>query len=317
MGENHHRGCLLGLAVGDAMGYTVDDKAWEEICEDYGPNGLLGYDLVNGCADVTSYTQLAAFVGNGLLLSLSRGKSDYLRFITLSLREWARNQQFHRDPEKSYCWIAKPKQLRLHHNRDARMLDALRLETLGSPEKPVNMNNAPGALTAAVAIGLFFTPKRMEPAQIGTLAAQTLALTHGDAETFLAGALLAYAIAGILQEPSHPLKEHFLKATEAMDMQFREKFPHPASQLSARIKLAISLAENSNLTPHQAMEQLKCLTGPEVLAGAVCACLISPKDFKKYRKLLLTGVAVMQLDKLIVASAKAYAIVKKANHDCK
>ncbi|MDB7637668.1 hypothetical protein [Ligilactobacillus ruminis] len=45
--------------------------------------------------------------------------------------------------------------------------------------------------------------------------------------------------------------------------------------------------------------------------------LISPKDFKKYRKLLLTSVAVMQLDKLIVASAKAYAIIKKANHDCK
>ena len=44
--------------------------------------------------------------------------------------------------------------------------------------------------------------------------------------------------------------------------------------------------------------------------------LISPKD-KKYRKLLLTSVAVMQLDKLIVASAKAYAIIKKANHDCK
>lgn len=46
-------------------------------------------------------------------------------------------------------------------------------------------------------------------------------------------------------------------------------------------------------------------------------CLIRSKDFKKYRKLLLTGVVVMQLDKLIVASAKAYAIIKKANHDCK
>ena len=25
-------GCLLGMAVGDAMGYTVDKKSWEEIC---------------------------------------------------------------------------------------------------------------------------------------------------------------------------------------------------------------------------------------------------------------------------------------------
>ena len=28
------RGALLGLAVGDAMGYTINDKTWAEICED-------------------------------------------------------------------------------------------------------------------------------------------------------------------------------------------------------------------------------------------------------------------------------------------
>ena len=44
------RGCLLGLAVGDAMGHTVDGKDWQEIQEDYGPKGLLGYDLANGQA---------------------------------------------------------------------------------------------------------------------------------------------------------------------------------------------------------------------------------------------------------------------------
>ena len=68
------RGCLLGMAVGDAMGYTVDSRSWKEIQEDYGPNGLLGYDLVNGYADVTSYTQLAAFTCNGLLLAMTRGQ---------------------------------------------------------------------------------------------------------------------------------------------------------------------------------------------------------------------------------------------------
>ena len=51
--QSSYRGCLLGLAVGDAMGYTVDNRSWQEIQEDYGPNGLLGYDLVNGYADVT------------------------------------------------------------------------------------------------------------------------------------------------------------------------------------------------------------------------------------------------------------------------
>lgn len=41
------RGALLGMAVGDAMGYSVDSRNLEEICRDYGPNGILGYDLVN------------------------------------------------------------------------------------------------------------------------------------------------------------------------------------------------------------------------------------------------------------------------------
>ena len=62
--QTSYRGCLLGLAVGDAMGYTVDDRSLEQIRTDYGPEGLLGYDLVNGYADVSSYTQLAARICN-------------------------------------------------------------------------------------------------------------------------------------------------------------------------------------------------------------------------------------------------------------
>ena len=271
-----YRGCMLGLAVGDAMGCAVDKKSLEQIRADYGPNGLLGYDLVNGCADVTSYTQLAAFVANGLLLAVSRGKSDYLRFVTLSLREWARNQRFHRDPEKSYCWIAKPKCLRLHLNRDARMLDALRFDLLGTVDAPINRNSAPGALTTAVAVGLFFDHRRMEPAQIGTLAAQIVALTHGDPEAFLSAAVLAYSVAGILQEPERPLEEQFLQAAAAMQAQFRDRFAPQADGIAAQIRGAV---EKANNPAEQDMESLECVTCPQVLAGAVYASLVCNGDF--------------------------------------
>ena len=89
--QSSYRGCLLGLAVGDAMGYTVDNRSWQEIQEDYGPNGLLGYDLVNGYADVTSYTQLAAFTCNGLLFGLTRGQmlgkmAPFIKYVGMSSR---------------------------------------------------------------------------------------------------------------------------------------------------------------------------------------------------------------------------------------
>ena len=49
-----YMGCLLGLAVGDAMGFPVDNKSLEQIRQNYGPNGILGYDLANGYADISS-----------------------------------------------------------------------------------------------------------------------------------------------------------------------------------------------------------------------------------------------------------------------
>ena len=54
MGKNldRYRGCLLGLAVGDAMGMPVDDMTLEQIRENYGPNGLLGYDLRSDYAEI-------------------------------------------------------------------------------------------------------------------------------------------------------------------------------------------------------------------------------------------------------------------------
>ena len=110
--QSSYRGCLLGLAVGDAMGYTVDNRSWQEIQEDYGPNGLLGYDLVNGYADVTSYTQLAAFTCNGLLFGLTRGQmlgkmAPFIKYVCMSSREWAASQRPWGRPTRNYCWLLR------------------------------------------------------------------------------------------------------------------------------------------------------------------------------------------------------------------
>ena len=273
------RGCLLGLAVGDAMGYPIDKKSWSEICEDYGPNGLLGYDLVNGCADITSYTQLAAFVCNGLLLGTTRGNMDKLsKYIALSLREWAKSQQFRATAEKTFCWLAQVPEMRRRHCMDTRMLDALSREVLGTPEAPVFRSATPGALTTAVAVGLLFDPERMEYSQVGELGAAAVAFTHGDPEAFLSGAVLAYSIAGILQEPQRPLAQQFFHAAEAMEQQFGQKYSQAAG-ITALVDKAIALSKDAELTPLAAMAILGCTTAAECLAGAIYASVIHPANF--------------------------------------
>ncbi len=277
--QSAYKGCLLGLAVGDAMGFPVDDKLWEDICAEYGPNGLLGYDLRNGSAEVTSYTQIAAYVANALLVALTRGRPGaYVQYITMALKEWAKRQHFPRDPDNSPFWVSKLPQLRKRACKDARMLDALRAETLGETEHAINNAVSAGSLPAAVAVALFFNPKRMEPSEVGSLAADALALTHGNPETFLSGVVLAYALAGILQQPECPLEEQFLQAVSAMQSQFGFRFPQ-ADLVEQRIARAMELAKAQQFTARDGMERLECYTASSCLAGAVYACLTYPDDF--------------------------------------
>lgn len=273
-----YRGCLLGLAVGDAMGYTVSFKSWEEICADYGPNGLLGYDLVNGCAEITAYTHIPAYVCNALLVGITRGRTDEaMEYVRLGLREWVRSQLFYRDPEKSQCWVAQMPNMRKGHCRDLRMVDNLRQGIFGTLQQRTKPNVGPSMLTAAVAIGMFYDSRWLTPRGVGAMGAETVALTHGSDEAFLSGAMIAYMTAGILQDSAMSLREQFLYAASAVEEQFENSYP-TASDVSDAVRRAVQLSKSD--MPHQAaMESLRCRTASECVAGAVYACLASGGDF--------------------------------------
>lgn len=281
--QSAYRGCLLGLAVGDAMGYTVDGRSLAQIREDYGPNGLLGYDLVNGYADVTSYTQLAAFTCNGLLFGLTRGQmqgrmAPFVRYIGLSHREWAAGQRMWGRPAKTYCWLLQQKEMCRRHCMDTWMLDTLSRNTLGTPEEPVNHFNSPGSITAAAGVGLFFDPETMEQEEIDRLGAESVALTHGSPLAFLPGAVVAHLISRCLRDQDIPLPELIGQSVEAL----REQFGHQYGQVDeicALVNQAMALAADETVSQTDAMERLRCETGAQVLAGAVYACLACGSDF--------------------------------------
>ena len=278
-----YRGCLLGMAVGDAMGYTVDSRSWQEIREDYGPHGLLGYDLVNGYADVTSYTQLAAFTCNGLLFGLTRGQmlgkmAPFIKYIGLSSREWAISQRPWGRPGRTYCWLLRKPELCRRHCMDTRMLDTLSREVLGTPETPANNFSSPGGLTSAIGVGLFFHWDRMDQGEIDRLGAEAVALTHGSPTAFLSGAVLTHIISRLLADPEAPLKPLFLEAVEAMKEQFGHQYSQ-AYEIATLVRHAVTYAESPGLGTVEVMERLGCDTAAQVLAGAVYACLSMGKDF--------------------------------------
>ena len=275
------RSALLGLAVGDAMGYTVDRRTLEEIQADYGPGGLLGYDLVNGYADVTSYTQLAAFAANGLLLGLTRWKTQGRRtalsgYIGLAFREWSRSQQFC-EPERNFCWLSTVPELKRRRCMDTRLLDALN-RGVGSMEHPIYRSDSPSNLTAVVPVALLSKLLDLSREEIVSLGAETVALTHGNPEAFLSGAVLTHLLCLFLEEPEMPVPDAIHQTRDAVGLQFGREYSQ-AAYIWELLQYAETLASSDKFSPMEAMERLRCRTAPEVLSGALYACMTCREDF--------------------------------------
>ena len=277
-------GCLVGLAAGDAMGYSVDDRTLAQIRADYGPEGLLGYDLVNGYADISSYTQVAAYVCNGLLLGITHGQmtgamDPYVRYIRLGERDWARTQKYHREPgERIYSWIARSDPLRSRRCMDTLMLDTLNRGRTGTMEEQVNRFQTPGAITAAVPVGLFFDPIHSTREEIQRLGAEAIAITHGNPLAFLPGAALAHIISRLCWDGENDLREVIRETVAMLQTRFAAQY-RQTGEVCQALRMAMSLAVSHNVSEADAMEQLKCDTACTVLAGAVYAVLCHPRNF--------------------------------------
>ena len=281
-----YRGALLGMACGDAMGYTVDSRSWPEIREDYGPNGLLGYDLVNGYAEITSYTQLAAFTGNGLLLGLTRGQmtgrmAPLVKYVAVAGKEWALSQRAWGRPDRNYCWLLTENALCHRHCMDTRMLETLARDytryPLGSPDQPRNNYADPSSLTAAIGVALFCVREDMEQQELDFLAAESVALTHGSPQAFVTAAALAHLMSRVLRTPNSSFR---LLVKETLDT-VRRTYGHKYSgtyELCELVANAAVYASDPTIPGWQVMEKLRCETAPQVLAGAVYAVLVSGGD---------------------------------------
>ena len=71
--QDKFRGCLIGGAAGDALGYEVEFKNEGQIFSRYGERGITEYVLHDGKALISDDTQMTLFTGTGLLLGTTRG----------------------------------------------------------------------------------------------------------------------------------------------------------------------------------------------------------------------------------------------------
>lgn len=70
---NNYIGCLIGGAIGDALGWPVEFDSLSDIKQKYGQDGITDLEIVNNKAEITDDTQMTIFTADGLLKAAIKG----------------------------------------------------------------------------------------------------------------------------------------------------------------------------------------------------------------------------------------------------
>jgi len=278
--KDYYRGCMIGGAVGDALGCPVEFMSFNEIKQKYGDDGIT--DLVigaNGKAKITDDTQMSIFTADGLLRAdtrfCSKGLCSASNIVYNSYLRWLYTiGEVEKEKVQGLLdgWLMEVKELYAVRSPGITCLSALKSGKKGTIEKPINNSKGCGGVMRAAPVGLFCTKE-----SAFRLGCDIAALTHGHPSGYLAAGVLAHIITLIVD--GLEIEEAVLDALEVMsDYNGHE-------ECSLKIQEALELVK-SDISPQEAVKKLgEGWVGDEAIAISLYCALKSKDDFKNALKM--------------------------------
>jgi len=268
-------GCLLGGAVGDALGAPVEFLSLHEIRREYGCDGVTEMEPAYGRRGAfTDDTQMTLFTAEGLIRATIRYNQRgichpasvvhraYLRWLHTQGVSWKRTS-----PDVDFepdGWLITNEVL--HHRRGPgrTCLAALRSGVMGTVERPTNNSKGCGGVMRMAPVGLVAA----DPFDLGS---QCAAITHGHPSGYLAAGAMAVIVSRILG--GHGIEDACRAALE-------ELAEHDGHQETTRaVETAISLAETKPPSPEAVATLGEGWIAEEALAIALY-CALTARDFR-------------------------------------
>lgn len=209
-------GCLLGGAVGDALGAPVEFMSRLEIVDRFGVRGITRYvHAYGGLGTITDDTQMTLFTAEGLLQGWLEGCRDGSTCLVEATRRaylrWLLTQEGDDEAIKAACapgatdggWLLQHRELHSRRGPGATCLAALR-ETRDTGAPVVNDRKGCGGVMRVAPAGLFFwRPEQaisFRPAF--ELGAELAGITHGHPTGQLSAGALAVLVLALVDGAS-------------------------------------------------------------------------------------------------------------------
>jgi ADP-ribosyl-[dinitrogen reductase] hydrolase len=287
----HFSGCLLGGAIGDALGAPVEFNSLAGIRSKFGPQGVTDFEEADWKkGTITDDSQMTLFTAEGLLRTycrlVNRGigpifpqitHKAYLRWL-FTQGEKPSYPDFHIDLDGFLISIQE-----LHHRRAPgnSCLSSLHIEGLGTTKKPINNSKGCGGVMRMAPVGLFMEAPRVykdfdddtRNKETFNIGCDLAALTHGHPTGYLAAGVLAVIISRIISGDT--LDESIDKALLIL----RTRRGH--KECLKAMESARAMATEDSPTP----ETVESLGGgwiaEEALAIGIYCALVAKDDFVK------------------------------------
>ena len=275
------RGCLIGGAAGDALGYAVEFLSEPYLFGRYGNRGITEYELSGGLARFSDDTQMTMLTANGLLNAVTQNPShDYIGGIKTAYQQWLKTQNSsYSGAGNQSCWIMNVPGIYAFRGPGNTCLSAIAAGCNGTVEHPINDSKGCGGVMRVAPIGLYFDEAKMEPEAVDRLGAEAAALTHGHEMGYIPAAMQVHIIRLLSHNDEITLKEAVLSSMAAMERLFPKSEQLP--KFLSLIGKAIELAESRTLSLLAIHQLGEGWCGDEALAIAIYCALKFQNDFDK------------------------------------
>jgi len=185
------RGCLLGGAIGDALGAPTEFMSLAAIEDRYGPGGVTGFEGQYGRAgDITDDTQMTLFTAEGLLDAKTTG-GDPRMSIWEAYQRWHLTQtQTYRAESAPAGGLASRPEMWATRAPGTTCMGSLRRGVPGSPHESVNDSKGCGGVMRVAPVGLVGS----DPAEAYRLGCEAAALTHGHPGGWVSAGAMAVMV---------------------------------------------------------------------------------------------------------------------------
>ena len=279
-------GCILGGAIGDALGYPVEFLEYKTIQEYYTKQGIVDFPSIGGL--ISDDTQMTLFTIDGILKpTFAVTKEDYMNSIIdniyQSYLDWLATQvgKFRdRSRYKNYC--TQSRLLNCEPLYDLRApgntcLSALHSGKMGTLDKPINTSKGCGGVMRVAPIGILVKPTIFSDNEVAVIGAKAAAITHGHELGYLPAAMLSVLIRRLIY-----FHEDILTGVQHAINITKETFQNceHMDEFEQLINKSISLAVNNDDDIINIKKLGEGWVGDEALAIAIYSALRYQNNFK-------------------------------------